>query len=118
MPAVHSRIVHPPDRTHARRQALPARFRRAFRAQPLESGALHGLPALFLPRPALIARPPGFPFNLNSAVDALLKREFDRYRAQGAAHPLMTGGGLRAPEPSAVNGECEYCRYAAQWAGA
>ena len=50
----------------------------------------------YLDRRLGIARPPGFPFNLNSAVDALLKREFDRYRAQGEAHPMMTGGGIRA----------------------
>ena len=25
---------------------------------------------------------------------------------------------LRAPEPPAVNGECEYCLFAARWAGA
>lgn len=43
----------------------------------------------YLDRRLGIARPPGFPFNLNSAVDALLKREFDRYRAQGVAHPMM-----------------------------
>ncbi len=36
-----------------------------------------------------VARPPGFPFNLNSAVDALFKKEFDAYRAAGTAHPLM-----------------------------
>jgi len=35
------------------------------------------------------ARPPGFPFNLNSAVDALLKKEFDVHRMNGTAHPLM-----------------------------
>ena len=35
------------------------------------------------------ARPPGFPFSLNSAVDALLKKEFDIHRAAGTAHPLM-----------------------------
>lgn len=35
------------------------------------------------------ARPPGFPFNLNSAVDALLKKEFDMHRANGSTHPLM-----------------------------
>lgn len=34
-------------------------------------------------------RPPGFPFNLNSAVDALLKKEFDTHRANGTTHPLM-----------------------------
>ena len=36
-----------------------------------------------------VARPPGFPFNLNSAVDALFKKEFDTHRAAGTAHPLM-----------------------------
>ena len=35
------------------------------------------------------ARPPGFPFNLNSAVDALLKKEFDTHRVAGTPHPLM-----------------------------
>ncbi len=35
------------------------------------------------------ARPPGFPFALNSAVDALLKKEFDIHRAGKTAHPLM-----------------------------
>jgi CRISPR/Cas system-associated exonuclease Cas4 (RecB family) len=34
-------------------------------------------------------RPSGFPFTLNSAVDALLKKEFDGHRAAGTAHPLM-----------------------------
>ena len=32
---------------------------------------------------------PGFPFTLNSAVDALLKKEFDVYRKKCEAHPLM-----------------------------
>lgn len=36
-----------------------------------------------------VARPPGFPFSLNSAVDTLLKKEFDIHRAKGTAHPLM-----------------------------
>jgi len=34
-------------------------------------------------------RPPGYPFSLNSAVDKLLKKEFDVYRAKGTIHPLM-----------------------------
>ena len=42
------------------------------------------------------ARPPGFPFNLNSAVDALLKKEFDIHRAAGEAHPLMKHYGVEA----------------------
>ncbi len=37
-----------------------------------------------------VGRPKGFPFNLNSAVDALLKKEFDIHRAKQSAHPLMT----------------------------
>lgn len=35
------------------------------------------------------ARPPSFPFNLNNAVDELMKREFDIHRAKKTAHPLM-----------------------------
>lgn len=42
------------------------------------------------------ARPPGFPFNLNSAVDALLKKEFDVHRANRSAHPLMESYGVDA----------------------
>jgi hypothetical protein len=42
------------------------------------------------------ARPPGFPFNLNSAVDALLKKEFDVHRAAGSKHPLMHAYGIDA----------------------
>ncbi len=41
-----------------------------------------------------IGRPPGFPFNLNSAVDFLLKKEFDLHRVSGEAHPLMKTYGL------------------------
>lgn len=40
------------------------------------------------------ARPPGFPFNLNSAVDALLKKEFDTHRKGKTTHPLMKAYGL------------------------
>ncbi len=42
------------------------------------------------------ARPPGFPFNLNSAVDALLKKEFDIHRNGKTAHPLMEQYGVDA----------------------
>ena len=41
-------------------------------------------------------RPPGFPFNLNSAVDALLKKEFDVHRADKTSHPLMEAYGVDA----------------------
>jgi hypothetical protein len=36
-----------------------------------------------------IKRPPGFPFNLNNAVDTLLKKEFDRHREAGTKHPIQ-----------------------------
>lgn len=36
-----------------------------------------------------VSRPPGFPFTLNMAVDALLKKEFDIHRANSEPHPLM-----------------------------
>lgn len=41
-------------------------------------------------------RPPGFPFSLNSAVDKLLKKEFDTHRAKKSAHPLMKSYGIDA----------------------
>ena len=45
-------------------------------------------------------RPPGFPFNINSAVDTLLKAEFDVHRAAGTPHPLLEAYGLDAvPAP-------------------
>lgn len=43
-----------------------------------------------------VARPPGFPFNLNSAVDALLKKELDAHRANGTRHPLAEAYNLDA----------------------
>ena len=41
-----------------------------------------------------VGRPPGYPFALNSAVDALLKKEFDIHRTAKAPHPLMDAYGL------------------------
>jgi len=43
----------------------------------------------YLDRKLGVGQPPGFPFALNSAVDALLKKEFDIYRAKGIKHPLI-----------------------------
>ena len=43
----------------------------------------------YLDRRFAITRPPSFPFNLNSAVDNLLKNEFDIYRKSGTKHPLQ-----------------------------
>lgn len=36
-----------------------------------------------------VSQPPGYPFSLNSAVDKLLKKEFDIHRADETPHPLM-----------------------------
>ena len=43
-----------------------------------------------------VGRPQGFPFNLNNAVDHLLKLEFDKYRSSGKPHPLMTENNIDA----------------------
>ncbi|MEX2008529.1 MAG: PD-(D/E)XK nuclease family protein [Candidatus Spechtbacterales bacterium] len=43
-----------------------------------------------------VGRPPGFPFNLNSAVDTLLKKEFDIHRTNGTPHPLIAQYGVDA----------------------
>ncbi len=43
-----------------------------------------------------VAQPPGYPFSLNSAVDKLLKKEFDFHRANGTKHPLMETYGVDA----------------------
>lgn len=48
----------------------------------------------YLDRRLGVAQPPGFPFSLNSAVDKLLKKEFDLHRAKETAHPLMEEYGL------------------------
>lgn len=43
----------------------------------------------YLDRVCECSRPPGFPFTLNSAVDKLLKTEFDTHRKQQTVHPLI-----------------------------
>ncbi len=50
----------------------------------------------YLDRRLGVSRPQGFPFNLNSAVDHLLKKEFDAHRVAKSAHPLMTTYGVDA----------------------
>jgi len=51
----------------------------------------------YLDRRLGVDRPPGFPFNLNSAADALLKTEFDIYREQRKPHPhYMQAHGIDA----------------------
>lgn len=43
----------------------------------------------YLDRKCGTGRPGSLPFTLNTAVDTLLKKEFDRYREQDRPHPLM-----------------------------
>ncbi|MHB8362875.1 MAG: PD-(D/E)XK nuclease family protein [Patescibacteria group bacterium] len=43
-----------------------------------------------------VAQPPSYPFSLNSAVDKLLKKEFDMYRDKAEIHPLMSDYGIDA----------------------
>ena len=50
----------------------------------------------YLDRRLGVGQPPGYPFSLNSAVDTLLKKEFDIHRAQKSAHPLMRTYGIDA----------------------
>lgn len=50
----------------------------------------------YLDRKLGVDRPPGFPFTLNSAVDTLLKQEFDIHRANGTKHPLQEKYGIDA----------------------
>jgi len=43
-----------------------------------------------------IKRPDGPPFQINKAVDELLKKEFDSYRLKGEPHPMMLEFGVQA----------------------
>jgi hypothetical protein len=47
-----------------------------------------------------VKRVPGFPFSINSAVDHLLKKEFDFHRVKGEQHPIQKEYGIDArPAP-------------------
>ncbi len=50
----------------------------------------------YLDRRLGVAQPPGYPFSLNSAVDKLLKKEFDIHRSKSSSHPLMKAYGVDA----------------------
>jgi len=50
----------------------------------------------YLDRRLGVGRPPGYPFNLNTAVDTLLKAEFDVHRAASSQHPLLERYGVDA----------------------
>jgi len=50
----------------------------------------------YLDRKLGVKRPPMYPYTLNSAVDKLLKKEFDIKRANGEKHPLIKEYGVDA----------------------
>ena len=50
----------------------------------------------YLDRKCGVGQPPMFPYTLNNAVDALLKKEFDQFRAASKAHPYMIEHGINA----------------------
>lgn len=50
----------------------------------------------YIDRKLGVGQPPSYPFTLNSAVDALLKKEFDIYREQQKPHPLMIENNVNA----------------------
>lgn len=50
----------------------------------------------YLDRRRGVGQPGALPFTLNSAVDQLLKREFDAYREKSEAHPLTLEHGIEA----------------------
>ena len=43
-----------------------------------------------------IKRPPPYPYALNSAVDTLLKEEFDAYRSKNLPHPMLKENNINA----------------------
>ena len=51
---------------------------------------------MYLDRSVGTGRPPGYPFALNSAVNTLLKKEFDILRAKNKKHPLIEEYGVDA----------------------
>ncbi len=50
----------------------------------------------YLDRRLGVGQPPGYPFSLNNAVDTLLKKEFDKYRAEQKPHPFCIENGIEA----------------------
>ena len=50
----------------------------------------------YLDRKCGTKQPPSFPYTLNNAVDALLKKEFDKYRKEGQRPPLLINHGIDA----------------------
>ena len=79
------------------RNLYPGKGDRPFKLSRSKIDLFIGCPRCFyIDRRLGLSPPPGYPFNLNSAVDELLKREFDLYREKKIAHPLMEKFGVDA----------------------
>ena len=80
-----------------RKKLYDPKAREAFRISRSKIDLFWECPRCFyLDRRLGVSRPQGFPFNLNSAVDILLKKEFDIHRKQKTPHPLMDTYGIEA----------------------
>ncbi|MBI3602533.1 MAG: PD-(D/E)XK nuclease family protein [Candidatus Omnitrophica bacterium] len=82
---------------HRTRNMYDPRLSEPFRISRTKIDLYLNCPLCFyLDRRRGVGQPPSFPFTLNSAVDTLLKKEFDSYRARAEAHPLMKAAGIEA----------------------
>jgi hypothetical protein len=50
----------------------------------------------YLDRKCGTEQPPMFPYTLNTAVDTLLKSEFDKYRSHNKSHPYLIENNINA----------------------
>lgn len=83
--------------TFYRKKLYDSKAKEAFRVSRSKIDLFLECPRCFyLDRKLGVSRPAGFPFNLNSAVDILLKKEFDIHRKQKTPHPLMDSYGIEA----------------------
>lgn len=62
----------------------------------------------YLDRRLGVGQPPSYPFSLNSAVDKLLKKEFDVHRVNGSKHPLCDKYGSHLLTKRWMNGVTHY----------
>jgi hypothetical protein len=83
--------------TYYRKKLYDPKVKEVFKVSRSKIDLFIGCPRCFyLDRRIGVSRPAGFPFNLNSAVDTLLKKEFDIHRRQKTPHPLMDSYGILA----------------------
>ncbi|MCH8741728.1 PD-(D/E)XK nuclease family protein [Patescibacteria group bacterium] len=80
-----------------RKYTLNRNGSRHIQLSPTSLNLFYDCPLCFwLEKREKIRRPPPYPYALNSAVDILLKQEFDSYRAKGKLHPLLVENNIQA----------------------